>query len=151
MVRLEGIPMRRHSWLPGNSCREIFCRILGGRRRLGHKGLGLTRRVRLEDAAGGLGGWDGHIYRLYCLVVLWVGGLISVVRLLDLGPPARHRLEFLDLENAASIDRLDVLAVALAVLLELLVDVQEQLLYLRTGHHVLLIEARADAEVQRLL
>ena len=147
MVRLEGVPMRRHSRLPGGSC-VVFCRILSGSLCLRHEGLCLTGCVWFEDAAGGLGGWDRHIYRSGGL---WVGGLISVVRLLDLGPSACHRLELLDLQDATPIDRLDVLAMALAVLLELLVDVQEQLLYLRTGHHVLLVEARADAEMQGLL
>ena len=147
MVRLEGVPMRRHGWLPGGSC-VVFCRILGGRLCLRHEGLCLTGCIGFEDAACGLWGWDGHIYRSGGLRV---GGLISVVRLLDLGPSACDRLELLDLQDATPIDRLDVLTMALAVLLELLVDVQEQLLYLRTGHHVLLVEARADAEMQGLL
>ena len=76
--------------------------------------------------------------------------LVSVVWLLDLSPASCHSFEFFDLKDAASVDRLDVFSGALTVLLELLVHVQQQLFDLRAGHHVLLIEARADAEMQRL-
>ena len=70
--------------------------------------------------------------------------------LLDLSPAPCHSFEFFDLQDAASVDRLDVFSGALTVLLELLVHVQQQLLNLRTGHHILLVETRADAKMKRL-
>lgn len=57
-------------------------------------------------------------------------GTLSLVRLvchewlLDLCSPSSHSLEFLDLENSATIYWLDVFAVALTVLFELFVDIE---------------------------
>jgi hypothetical protein len=76
--------------------------------------------------------------------------LVCVVKRLSLCAAARHRLKFLDLQDAASVSRLDVLAVTLAVLLEFLIHVEEQLLNRVARYHVLLVEARADAQMKWL-
>ena len=72
------------------------------------------------------------------------------MELLDLSSTASYGLILLDLQDASSVCALDVLPMALTVLLEVLVDVEEELFDLGARVHVLSEEARADAEVKRL-
>ena len=62
-----------------------------------------------------------------------------------------HCLVFLNLQDATRVDRLNVTPLSLAVLLVLLVDVQQEVLDLVAGSHVLRVEAGTDAEMERLL
>ena len=73
------------------------------------------------------------------------------MELLDLSSTASYGLILLDLQDASAVCALDVLPVAFTVLLEVFVDVEEELFDLGARVHVLSEEARADAEVERLL
>mmetsp|Transcript_7474 Transcript_7474/g.10604 ORF Transcript_7474/g.10604 Transcript_7474/m.10604 type:complete len:216 (+) Transcript_7474:651-1298(+) len=85
---------------------------------------------------------------------LWLQGvlvdLVSVVQGLNLSTAASDSLELFYLEDTAAVRRSDIFFCALAVLFEVFVHVQEQLLDLLAGECVLLVEARANAEVERL-
>ena len=68
-----------------------------------------------------LGGGDGHVG---VDEARWVR-LVGVVWLLDLRPASCYSLELFNLKDAASVNRLNVLPVALTVLLELLIHVEQ--------------------------
>ncbi len=74
--------------------------------------------------------------------------LVCVLERLDLRTSTCDSLKLFDLQNPAAIGRLDVFAVALTVLLELLVHIVEELLDLLARELVLLVEARTDAKMQ---
>ena len=73
------------------------------------------------------------------------------MELLNLSSSASYRLKLLYLKDASSVCALDVLPMTFTVLLEVLVHVKEKLLDLLACMLVLSKEARADAQMERLL
>jgi hypothetical protein len=69
---------------------------------------------------------------------------------LHLWSPASHDLALLNLQKSTAGNLSDVLAVSFAILLVLFVDTEQQFLQLVAGQLVLIVKARANAEVKRL-
>ena len=80
--------------------------------------------------------------RVWC-VDIWKG--------LNLSSTPSHSLVLFNLQDATRVDRLNVAPLSLAVLLVLLVDIEQKVLDLVAGSHILRVEAGTDAEMERLL